>query len=100
MITSRIQSTIVACHEPRVKPVLVVCRSHMRSSSWSQVESSALIGHGGTTRGAVDDEEGSRSIEGAGCSEEAAHHASASGERVGCQSAVGAGGAAPHASAR
>ena len=37
-----------------VKETSGVCRGHMRSSCWSQVESSALMGYGGTPRGAVD----------------------------------------------
>ena len=49
----------------RVKRLQSSCRRNMRSSSWSQVESSALIRHGGATRGAVDVKERSRSIEGA-----------------------------------
>jgi hypothetical protein len=64
----------------QVNVLIDVCRSHMRSSSWSQVESSALMGHGGATRGDVDVKERSRPAEGAACGEEAAHQPSAGGE--------------------
>src|SRR6185503_129530 len=68
-----------------------VCRSHMRSSCWSQVESSALIRHGGTTAGAEDVAEGSGAVKGATCSEAEAHHARAGGEGVGNHGPLGTG---------
>jgi hypothetical protein len=53
---------------------------HMRSSSWSQVESSALIRHGGTTTRAEDVERGARSLKGAACGAKAAHQGQAGKE--------------------
>src|SRR5262245_35683650 len=77
-----------------------MCRSHMRSSCWSQVESSALIRHGGTTTGAVDVAEGSGAVKGATCSEAEAHHARAGGEGVGNHGPLGTGVAGADESAR
>src|SRR2546425_10051251 len=66
------------------------CRSHMRSSSCSQVESSALLGHDRTTRGALDVRQGSGAAEGAARGEEATYHAATGGEGTRDQPAGGA----------
>src|SRR2546426_6785361 len=57
-----------------------ICRSHMRSSSCSQVESSALLGHDRTTRGALDVRQGSGAAEGPAGGEEATYHAATGGK--------------------
>src|SRR2546422_6311655 len=67
-----------------------ICRSHMRSSSCSQVESSALLGHDRTTRGALDVRQGSGAAEGAARGEEATYHAATGGKGTRDQPAVGA----------
>src|SRR5262249_3444819 len=55
-------------------------RGNMRSSSWSNLESSAFIRHGGTKRGTVAVGKGSGTAEGIARGEEATYHASVVGE--------------------
>src|SRR5215831_17544892 len=66
------------------------CRSNMRSSSFRKVESSALIGHGGNTRGAVDVSQGAGPAQGPARSPQTTHHAAAGGGGVGGKRALGA----------
>src|SRR6202047_1529687 len=68
----------------------ITCNRNVRSSSLCKVESSALIGHGGSTRGTVDVSKRAGSAEGAARSQEAAHHPEAGRGGVGNQRALGA----------
>jgi hypothetical protein len=74
----------------RCQADMVRCSRNVRSSSLCKVESSALIGHGGRTRGTVDVSKRAGSAEGAARSQEAAHHPEAGRGGVGNQRALGA----------
>src|SRR5579862_8723839 len=70
------------------------CRGKMRSSSLGKVESSALMRHGGTQRGAVDVGTRPGSAESLACREPATYHPSASRPRAGGEQPMGTGPAA------
>src|SRR5436309_7377749 len=58
------------------------CSRNVRSSSLCTVESSALIGHGGVTRGVVDVSKGVGSAQGPARSQKTAHYAKAGSGRA------------------
>src|SRR5579872_5946739 len=93
------QSIVIACLLQRrefcalkcghVKSSAESCRGKMRSSSLGKVESSALMRHGGTQRGAVDVGTRPGSAESLACREPATYHPSASRPRAGGEQPMG-----------
>ena len=66
------------------------CSRNVRSSSLCNLESSALIGHGGNTRGTVDVSKRARPTEGPTRGQKTAHHPEAGSGGVGTERALGA----------
>ena len=66
------------------------CSRNVRSSSLCNLESSALIGHGGNTRGTVDVSKRARPAEGPTRGQKTAHHPEAGSRGVGTERALDA----------